>query len=568
MNDVLTPPGFEPGGIARSLAAGPAERPMRRPDSRLGFRLLVSMLLAGCTPVPVEPPVAEDARTIAAVFETSQPYALRTVDSLRLGAFFAKRPGYRADSASVLQFYRRRAMQFAWIVRDSLSVSAGAFVALAGVAQTGDSAVAPGPSLRQLYEEGYAVGSRVPPCDSCAVDLELRLTSEFFRLAERQYGGKLSRPLRDLDWFIPRGKKDLARLLDSLAVGKMDLSAYEPIHPQYQLLKAHIRDNRALADAPWPLLALPVGLRKLEVGDTAPVVGAIRHRLHLLGDLQADGDRPVYDSTMVRSVERFQERHGLEPDGIIGPKVMGALNVPLAQRLRTMLINMERLRWVPEVQPPDLLLVNIPEFRLHVYEQGREVMTMGVVVGAAVSRTVIFADTVSQIVFSPTWTIPASITRDEIQPKMRSDPDYLRNHDMEVIGGSPEHPVLRQNPGAGNAMGRVKFLFPNSYAIYMHDTPSQGAFSLEQRAFSHGCIRLSRPRELAEYLLRDEPAWTPDRIGEAMFRERETTVRLKQGRPVRIVYFTAWVDGEGRLNFRDDVYGHDERLARELFIEE
>jgi len=538
------------------------------PASRL-LPVLLLCLLLGCIPPPHEhPSLAEEALAIAALFETLHPYNERTVDSLDLAAFFARYPGYRTDSTSVEDFYRRRAMQFAWIISDSLSASAEAFVALAGVANTGDSqATATGPSLRQLYGEGFAEGALLPLCDSCAIDLELRLTAEFFRFADRRYGGYLSRDLRELNWFIPRGKKDYSRLLDSLAVGKMDLSAYEPIHSQYQLLKGNIRRNRGLADEPWPALELPAGVRKLEAGDTAEVIVSIRHRLHMLGDLEEYGTGPVYDSTLVLAVRRFQMRHGLQPDGIIGPASLGAINVPLAQRLRTMLINMERLRWVPEQQPPDLLVVNIPEFRLHVYEQGREVMSMDVVVGASATRTVIFCDTLAQVVFSPTWTVPASITRDEILPKMRGDPDYLSKNNMEIIGGSASLPVIRQKPGASNALGRVKFLFPNSYNIYMHDTPSQGAFALERRAFSHGCIRLSRPRELAEHLLRDDPDWTAERIREAMVSGLETTVRMKVKRPVRIAYFTAWVDGEGRLNFREDVYGHDERLARELFLD-
>ena len=540
----------------------------RRVRSHLLLPFLLPLAVLRCTRAPPEPTLAEEALAIAAVFETTHPYSARTVDSLGLSAFFDKYPGYRSDSASVMDFYRRRSMQFAWIVRDSLSASAGAFVALAGVAHTGESeADAQGPSLRELYDEGFAEGTRVPTCESCAVDLELRLTAEFFRFADRRYGGYLSRDLRDLNWFIPRGKKDLSRLLDSMAVGKMDLSAYEPVNRQYQLLKARIQRNRALADGPWPVLELPAELKKIEVGDTAEVMGPIRHRLHLLGDLAAEGSWPVYDSSMVPAVERFQARHGLEPDGVIGPDFLRAMNVTLAARLRTMLINMERLRWGPEVQPPDLLVVNIPEFRLHMYEQGRQVMSMGVVVGATATGTVIFADTLSQIVFSPTWTVPTSITRNEILPKMGKDPDYLRKNNMEIVGGTAARPVIRQRPGAGNPLGRVKFLFPNSYSIYMHDTPSQGAFGLEQRAFSHGCIRLSRPEELADYLLRDDPEWTTERIHQAMYGGRTITVRLKRGLPVRIAYFTAWVDDEGRLNFRDDVYGHDAQLARELFVE-
>ena len=545
-------------------------RRFRRAAVPARLLLLVSspFLFAGCSAPPPEPPsLAEQALAIAALFETPQPYSAQTMDSLDYAAFFAKHPGYRTDSASVVDFYRRRDMQFAWIVRDSLTESAEAFVALAAVTDSTDSpATAPGPSLSELYDQAFTGEGHIPVCDSCATDVELRLTAEFFRFADRRYGGYLSRDLRDLNWFIPRGKKDVSRLLDSLAVGTMDLSAYEPIHPQYQLLKASIKRNRELADVPWPALNLPEGRRKLEPDDSVEMIGLVRHRLHLLVDLEDDGASERYDSTLVAAVERCQTRHGLEPDGVIGPAFLGAINVPLAERLRTMLVNMERLRWVPEQQPPNLMVVNIPEFRLHVYEGGVEVLSMDVVVGTSATRTVIFSDTLAQVVFSPTWTVPSSITKNEILPAISRDPGYLRKHDMEIIGGSASSPVIRQRPGANNALGRVKFLFPNSYNIYMHDTPSQSGFGREQRTFSHGCIRLSRPRELAEHLLKQDPQWTPEAIGRAMNSGRETTVQLSERRPVNIVYFTAWVDGEGQLNFRDDVYGHDSRLASELFL--
>jgi L,D-transpeptidase YcbB len=267
----------------------------------------------------------------------------------------------------------------------------------------------------------------------------------------------------------------------------------------------------------------------------------------------------------VRSVERFQARHGLVADGVIGPDFLRGLNVPPAERMRTLLVNMERMRWLPENQPANALVVNIPDFRLHVFEGDDEAFSMRIVVGATATRTVIFADTLTLVVMSPTWTLPMSITRREILPAIAKNPNYLRTHNMEIIGGTKAAPVIRQKPGPDNALGRVKFLFPNRFDIYMHDTPARGAFALEKRAFSHGCIRLDEPRKLAEYLLRDDPAWTPERIGTVMFSRRETTVLLKEPRPVLILYFTAWVDRQGRLNFRDDVYGHDRKLADELF---
>jgi len=528
------------------------------------------LLLSGCTPPPAAPlTLAEEGLVIADVFETSEPYSARRLDELDLVEFFVRYPEYVVDSTAIVDFYHRRNMQFAWVVRDSLSASADAFINLVGMADTTiPQASNLRRSLQALYEQGFMNGQRTALCDSCATDIELRLTAQFFRFAERKYGGYLSRDLKELNWFIPRGKKDPARLLDSLANGSTDLSAYEPIHPQYQHLKQRIQRYHELANEPWPALALPEGRKKLEPGDSAEVLGAIRHRLHLLGDLAEDGSGQRLDSALVLAVKRFQSRHGLHPDAVLGQGFFKAINVPMADRLRTMLVNMERLRWVPERQAPNLLLVNIPEFRLHIYEHDTIAWSMDVVVGNSVTRTVIFSDSLSRIVFSPTWTVPASITRSEILPALKKDPNYLKRKNMEIIGGSATSPVIRQKPGASNALGRVKFLFPNSYSIYFHDTPSKSGFARESRAFSHGCIRLSEPKELAEYLLRNDTTWTPEKIKSAMFKGKETYVKLNEKRPVSISYFTAWVDREGLLNFRDDVYGHDARLASELFLEQ
>jgi L,D-transpeptidase YcbB len=539
----------------------------------LRFPMLLAglvLLLFACTPPPAAPlTLAEEGLAIAEVFETAEPYSARTLDSLDLVAFFARYPEHLVDSAAIVDFYARRNMQLAWVVRDSLSASADAFINLVSMT---DTTLPQASSLRRhlqkLYEQGFVDGQRTALCDSCSTDLELRLTAQFFRFAEQKYGGYLSRDLKELNWFIPRGKKDPTRLLDSLANGSTDLSAYEPIHPQYQLLKERIQRYHELANEPWPALALPEGRKKLEPGDSAEVLGAIRHRLHLIGDLAEDGTGQSFDSTLVEGVKRFQIRHGLHPDAVLGQGFFKAINVPMSERLRTMLVNMERLRWVPEKQASNLLLVNIPEFRLHIYEEDTIAWSMDVVVGNTVTRTVIFSDSLSQIVFSPTWTVPMSITRGEILPALKKDPNYLKKKNMEIIGGSETNPIIRQKPGASNALGRVKFLFPNSYSIYFHDTPSKSFFARESRAFSHGCIRLSKPQEFAEYLLRNDTTWTSDKIKKAMFSGRETYVKLKEKRPVSITYFTAWVDREGRLNFRDDVYRHDARLASELFYEE
>jgi murein L,D-transpeptidase YcbB/YkuD len=533
----------------------------------LPFAAIVALLAACASPV-AKPGIAEQAQAIEAVFETPSAYSVRTLDSAAIGSFIAAHPEHRADSAGIAAFYQRRAYQYAWFVNDSLSQSAAAFYSLVSSTDTAyrDLAFVRG-KLDDLMQRGRLNGEA--DCDSCLQDLEMGLTAQFFRFADKKYGGTVGKDLRELDWFIPRRKKNYGRLLDSLVAGRMDLSPVEPLHPQYALLKRELKRYRDLKSAQWPELSLG-DRKKLDPGDKAEWVPTLRERLILLGDHPLTGDSAavasaLYDSTLLVAVQRFQERHGLHPDGVIGKGAIKQLNVPPADRARTLLVNMERLRWVPEQSAPNLLLVNIPEFRLHVYEADTVAWSMTVVVGAVATRTVIFSDTLSTIVFSPTWTPPVSIVRGEILPAMAKDPNYLRKKGMEIIGGTEKNPVIRQKPGAGNALGHVKFLFPNSYSIYFHDTPSKSFFQRESRAFSHGCIRLAEPQRFAEYLLRNDSAWTPKKIREAMYSGREQHVRLKERRPVSIGYFTAWVDRQGRLNFRDDVYGHDARLANELF---
>ncbi len=537
------------------------------------FRLLLfAPLFAACGTKEPKIDLAQQTKEIQKVFESDEAYSVRTLDSSAIESWLSTHPESLIDSTDIRRFYRRRNFQYAWFVNDSLSQAAAGFFSLVNSADTAFREVA---GVRDRLSELMMApdnGVAVPHCDSCQLQLELALTAQFFRFADKRYGGVVGKDLRELDWFIPRRKKNYDQLLDSLTAGHMDLSPIEPVHPQYALLKAQLKRYYELDTlVSWEPLSLG-DLKKLEPGDSATWVPDLRQRVMVLGDLVSHGDSivltsNVYDSLTVAGVKHFQERHGLHPDGVIGKGAIAALNRTPRERVRTLLVNMERLRWVPERTAPDLLLVNIPEFKLHVYEADTVAWSMNVVVGNSATRTVIFSDTLSRIVFSPTWSVPVSIVKGEILPAMRNNPNYLASKDMIITGGSALLPSILQQPGAGNALGRVKFLFPNDYSIYFHDTPSKGGFAREKRAFSHGCIRLSEPQRLAEYLLRNDSLWPTDSIKVAMYREKERYVRLKEKRPVTIGYFTAWVDRQGQLNFRDDVYGHDERLANELFTE-
>jgi murein L,D-transpeptidase YcbB/YkuD len=241
------------------------------------------------------------------------------------------------------------------------------------------------------------------------------------------------------------------------------------------------------------------------------------------------------------------------------------MNIPVTQRIEQILINMNRMMWVPSVSSQQLIEVNIPEFMLNVYEGTSKALTMKVVVGKEGANTTLFSGDLNQIVFSPYWNIPQSIVRDEIMPSIKADANYLQKHHMEIVKKNDSLPVIRQVPGPDNPLGKVKFLFPNSFNIYFHDTPSKSLFAKDKRAFSHGCIRLSDPDKMANYLLRNNKEWTPEKISTAMYSGTEQTVRLKTAVPVIITYYTAWVDESGRLNFRDDIYAHDAKLGRKMF---
>jgi L,D-transpeptidase YcbB len=238
------------------------------------------------------------------------------------------------------------------------------------------------------------------------------------------------------------------------------------------------------------------------------------------------------------------------------------MNEPASKRIEQILVNMERMRWVPAQPNGDFILVNIPQYRLTLYENGKPSSGMNIVVGTSQNKTVIFTGDLKYVAFSPYWNVPPGILKNEVMPAIRRNPSYLKRQHMEMYSGG-----VRQIPGPWNALGKVKFLFPNQYSIYLHDTPSKSLFAEQKRSFSHGCIRVAEPQRLAEWVLRNDQSWTKERIQKAMNAGKEQMVTVKKTIPVYIGYFTAWVDDKDRLNFREDVYGHDKKLAARLFAD-
>lgn len=484
-------------------------------------------------------------------------------DSTQLETFMLGEKLDDSMAISLRNFYNQRNFQYAWFFPKGMADYASTFLNLQDdyMKYANDSSIY-NQTLQTLVDSlsDSAYFKHAP--DSVKLKAELLLTEQFFRYASRAYAGRKDINTQDLGWYIPRKKIDAVTVLDSMLKYKgQNLAEYEPVNRQYNLLKDYLLKYYEIEKGNgWQPIPVPTGKKSLREGDSSETVAALKKRLFLYGDLKTADTTQLFDSTLTAALKNYQRRFGLTEDGVAGPALLTQMNKPVSERIKQILINMERIRWAPAEPKEDYLLVNIPEYRLHVYEDGKYVWNMNVVVGSEAHNTVIFSGDMKYIVFSPYWNVPPSIIKNEILPGMAKNKNYLANHNMEWNGGA-----VRQKPGPRNSLGLVKFLFPNSYNIYLHDTPSKSLFAQSSRAFSHGCIRLAEPKKLAIYLLRNDPAWDSTSITRAMNAGKEKYVTLKKTIPVFIGYFTAWVDRNGQLNFRDDVYGHDKEMAERLF---
>ena len=296
-------------------------------------------------------------------------------------------------------------------------------------------------------------------------------------------------------------------------------------------------------------------------GESGRTIAQLKKRLLTSGDFEEADTSSLYSLALEAAVKRVQRRFGFPENGVIEASLVMELNVPVEDRLAQLAANQQRAAMQSSPASGNRIVVNIPEYKLHVYENNNEVLSINVVVGKESTRTAIFDAALSQVVFSPYWNVPPSIVENEILPAMRRNKRYLSTHNYEITGYEDGLPVVRQRPGGRNSLGKVKFLFPNDHAIYFHDTPEKALFKNRIRAYSHGCIRLEEPEKLAAYLLRNNPEWLDTDIEEAINSGSEKWVKLAQPVPVTITYFTAWVDNEGLLNFRDDIYHYDSRPA-------
>ena len=289
-----------------------------------------------------------------------------------------------------------------------------------------------------------------------------------------------------------------------------------------------------------------------------PVIATIKQRLRTTGEFVEADSSTLFTEELASAIKKAQKKFGLTENGVVDPQLIKYLNVPVEDRIKQIHANLERFASLPPPGNGTRLVANIPEFKLHVYEGTEHVFEMKIVVGTVTNKSAIFNDTLTHIVFSPYWNVPASIVRSEILPEIKRSSTYLKRNGYEQVGIENGLPVIRQKPGPNNSLGLIKFIFPNEHHIYFHDTPAKSLFDLSKRTFSHGCIRLAAAKDLAVYLLRHSE-WNEQKIEAAMNSGKEQWVNLNEPVAVSLTYFTAWVNEDGEINFREDIYGYDKK---------
>ena len=514
-----------------------------------------------------EPTFAADASAqLAAALE-------QTIDAAVASGSILTVSGKPVETEPLKAFYEQRAFAPVWV--DATGPNERGQALLRIFDSSGRDGLVPadydpGPSAR--------VGGDV----SHLASTEIGLSAALLRYATDIRRGRAVPEKMDENQRIAPRPIDPAQVLTG-AASAADTDAYlallAPADPFYLGLRQALDRYWAIAAAGgWPTIA-PGG--KLVPGAADSRVSSLRRRLQLTGDLAGD---PLgvtsnhYDDSVRQSVRRFQQRHGLPATGEVNAATLQALNVPVATRIGQILVNLERARWLPEDLGDPYVLVNMAAFELDVVEAGKSVLEMRVVVGERDKETPIFSDEISYIEINPYWNVPKSIAYKEKLPQLRRNPYALVGQDIRVFapGGGAIDPGtvnwaavgsnfpyrLRQEPGPKNALGRIKFMFPNPYDVYMHDTPSRALFKRQVRAFSHGCIRVEKPMELAQFLLGS--GWSRARIERAIAGGKNTAIILARPVPVHLVYLTAWVDAEGVVQFRDDLYNRDARLVAAL----
>jgi L,D-transpeptidase YcbB len=484
------------------------------------------------------------------------------VDAESINQFYKKYPKLKKYQNDVLDLYKKKQYNLIWY--DDKSVSEFGSLLYHKVHLLNDQGIKATMPYMDVIDDIFNenVSNKLPQ-----IDTELLLSNMYVFYASNVYSGVDAATLKKIGWFLPAKNISYAKILDSLMVDPGRLNKDENLlFGQYYKLQTVLKKYRTIEkNNLWKKIDIDSATYKdLRPFDSGVAVKQIRERLFVVGDLAQDSKREVYDEEMMAGVLKYKKRYGLKLNYAITRDHINQMNEPIGNRIKTIMLNMERCRWIPTdlAQATEYVMVNIPSFRLIYVKNGKYELVSDVFVGTRMTETVIFSGAMDRIVFSPYWYVPQSIIKNELKLKIAEDKNYLADHNMEWNGGN-----VRQKPGPKNSLGLVKFMFPNPNDIYLHDTPAKSLFEFEKRIFSHGCINVKEAKALALAILKDDPDWPVDKIDQAMSGEKETTCKLKTKIPIYIGYFTAWVSDDGEIGFYPDVYDRDTQLYKLLYAD-
>lgn len=484
-------------------------------------------------------------------------YCIQKQDSITatsVDSFIAKNQVNQKYSAAIKEFYASNQHEYVWIQNNQINQHAKDFIIHANklAPNSIDSSF-----VGQLTKQNFSQ-------NNAASDIDLSLSLAFFTYAEKWLMPSDIDPTL-VKWRIPKISLPLVNQLKNW-LNPATITGFNTGSQNFKQLLENFVSLSSIAALDTGI-NIPTSNIKINKGETASVIKQIKKKLKLLGDYKSTDTTSLYSGLLDDAIHRFQERMGLPKTNYIDKIVLQAIRTPIQKYANTIAINLERLRWMPAMMDSNYIVVNIPAFQLIVFDSSKIQFKMPVIVGSASKNTIIFSDRMRYIVFSPYWNVPPSIVRAEILPGIRNNSNYLASKNMEITTHG-DLPTIRQLPGTSNSLGLVKFLFPNPYNIYLHDTPGKHLFAKQNRSLSHGCVRLGDARKMAGYLLRNDASWTTIKIDSAMHQQKEKWVTLKKTMPVFIAYFTSWVDSNGVLQFRKDIYNLDTQLEQLLFKKE
>jgi L,D-transpeptidase YcbB len=495
------------------------------------------------------------------------------------------------SSATLPRFYVKRSFSPAWIRESGPLPQASSL--LAAIGQASLEGLAPKDyhlaTISSLLKQiGSEMAAHRPVDPGQVADLDLLLTDTFLIYASHLLSGRVNPETLQSEWFIKGRKDNVERVLEiALQQDTIEesLRYLLPPHAEYERLKNALAHYRSIVkEGGWPLVPHGPPLRR---GDRGLRVEALRAYLAVSGDLAVTpghADLKLFDEEMEKGVRRYQFRHGLKADGVVGAATQAAVDVTAMERVRQIEVNMEQWRWLPADFGDRYLWVNIADFTLSVIDNSIIDMKMRAVVGKNFKRTPVFTSLITYLELNPYWNIPTEIAVEEMLPAIRRNAGYFDRKKIRVFPRwDPIAPKinpasidwsriskrsfpyrLRQDPGPQNPLGRIKFMFPNNFSVYIHGTPYQHLFEMETRDLSHGCIRIEKPLELASYLLQGDRRWNRETLDTAIKVGKNRIIRFSDPIPVHILYFTSWVDEDGTVHFRNDIYGRDSELAQAL----